>query len=238
MCNLYNVTTAQQAIIEWARAMRDHAGNVPPTIDVYPNYPAPVVRNAPDGVRELAMLQWGMPAPPQHLTGKVDRGVTNIRNVNSPHWRAWLKPEARCVVPFNAFAEPSPTKGPEGKTPNVWFALNEDRPLAFFAGIWTKWHGVRKVKDGPQDFELHGFLTTAPNAVVRPVHQKAMPVILTTQDDVETWLTAPAEEALHLQRPLPDNALRIIATTPYGQLLVEPELPLQATGKPAQLPLI
>ena len=115
MCNLYNVTTAQQAIIEWARAMRDHAGNVPPTIDVYPNYPAPVVRNAPDGVRELAMLQWGMPTPPQHLTGKVDRGVTNIRNVNSPHWRAWLKPEARCVVPFNAFAEPSPMKGPDGR---------------------------------------------------------------------------------------------------------------------------
>ena len=94
------------------------------------------------------------------------------------------------------------------------------------------------MKDGPQDFELYGFLTTAPHAVVRPVHQKAMPVILTTQDDVETWLTAPAEEALHLQRPLPDNALRIIATTPYGQLLVEPDLPLQATGKPAQLPLI
>ena len=99
-------------------------------------------------------------------------------------------------------------------------------------------YNVTTTQLGPQDFELYGFLTTAPKAVVRPVHQKAMPVILTTQDDVETWLTAPAEEALHLQRPLPDNALRIIATTPYGQLLVEPELPLQATGKPAQLPLI
>jgi putative SOS response-associated peptidase YedK len=38
-----------------------------------------------------------------------------------------------------------------------------------------------------------------------------MPVILTTPDEVETWMTAPADEALNLQRPLPDGALRIVA---------------------------
>ena len=27
-------------------------------------------------------------------------------------------------------------------------ALNESRPLFFFAGIWTAWNGVRKVKTG------------------------------------------------------------------------------------------
>jgi hypothetical protein len=32
--------------------------------------------------------------------------------------------------------------------------------------------------------------------------------------------------------------LRVIATTPYGQFLVEPELPLEATGRPEQLRLI
>jgi putative SOS response-associated peptidase YedK len=31
--------------------------------------------------------------------------VTNIRNTSSPHWRGWLKPENRCLVPFNSFAE-------------------------------------------------------------------------------------------------------------------------------------
>lgn len=41
MCNLYNVTTTQQAIIEWSRAMRDVLGNLEPTIDIYPNYLAP-----------------------------------------------------------------------------------------------------------------------------------------------------------------------------------------------------
>ena len=129
------------------------------------------------------MLQWGIPTPPQHLTGKVDRGVTNIRNVNSPHWRAWLKPEARCVVPFNAFAEPSPTKGPDGKTPNVWFALNEDRPLAFFSGIWTKWRGA----EGEGRTEGFGALRLSDDGTERGGEARpseAMPVILTTQDDV------------------------------------------------------
>ena len=41
------------------------------------------------------------------------------------------------------------------------------------------------------------------NAEVGAIHPKAMPVILTSPDEVETWMTAPADEALKLQRPLP-----------------------------------
>lgn len=92
----------------------------------------------------------------------------------------------------------------------MWFALGKDRPLAFFAGLWTRWHGVRRVKDGPGDFELYGFLTTEPNAIVRPIHPKAMPAILTTQEEIETWLTAPWGEAKALQRPLADGHLSIV----------------------------
>jgi putative SOS response-associated peptidase YedK len=46
---------------------------------------------------------------------------------------------------------------------------------------------------------------------VSAIHPKAMPVILTTPDKVEAWMTAPPDEALKLQRPLPDRALRIVA---------------------------
>src|SRR5260221_10692908 len=62
MCSLYSVTKGQAAIIELTRAMRDKTGNLPPMPGVFPDYSAPIVRNAPDGVRELARARWGMPS--------------------------------------------------------------------------------------------------------------------------------------------------------------------------------
>jgi putative SOS response-associated peptidase YedK len=90
----------------------------------------------------------------------------------------------------------------------------EARQRAFFAGLWTPWHGVRKVKEGPGDHELYGFLTTRPNTLIAPIHEKAMPVILTTQEETELWLTAPWSEAKKLQRPAPDHALVIVEKRP------------------------
>jgi putative SOS response-associated peptidase YedK len=55
-------------------------------------------------------------------------------------------------------------------------------------------------------------LTTDANAEVGAVHPKAMPVILRSGDEVDAWLTLPPEEALKMQRPLPDGSLRIVAS--------------------------
>lgn len=209
MCNLYSITKGQQAIRELTRAMTDRTGNLPPLPGVFPDYAAPIVRNQPAG-RELAMARWGMPSPAFALKGRnADPGVTNVRNVKSPHWHRWLGVESRCVVPFTSFAENEALPG--GKHPPVWFAFDDARPLAVFAGIWTRWTSVRKVKEGATTNDLFAFLTTEPNAEVAAVHPKAMPVILTTAEEIDLWLTASPEAALALQRPLPNASLVIVA---------------------------
>jgi putative SOS response-associated peptidase YedK len=108
--------------------------------------------------------------------------------------------------PINSFSEFNKAEGGD-----IWFALDENRPLACFAGIWTNWTSVRKVKEGETTNDIFAFLTTDANTEVGAIHPKAMPVILTTADEVETWMTAPPEEILRLQRPLPDGTLRVVA---------------------------
>ena len=209
MCNLYSLSKGQAAIIEMTRAMLDQTGNLPLLPGIFPDYSAPIVRNTDQG-RELNMARWGMPSPAFALKGrKTDPGITNVRNVGSPHWRHWFGVESRCVVPFTSFSENEVLA--DGSRPPVWFALSEERPLAMFAGIWTRWSSVRKVKEGETVNDLFAFLTTEPNKEVGAIHPQAMPVILTTQDEIEQWLTAPAADALNLRRPLANGALKIVA---------------------------
>lgn len=208
VCNLYSQVKGPSAIREVTKAMIDEIGNAQPLTGIFPDQMAPVVRNTEAG-RCMSMLRWGMPSPKFALKNRnTDSGITNVRNTASPHWRRWLNVKSRCVVPFTSFCEYDVTPG-RNKEP-VWFALSEDRPLAFFAGIWTQWTSVRKLKDGETTDNLFGFLTCDANALVGEVHPKAMPVILTGPDEIETWLSAPMDEALQLQRPLADDALMIV----------------------------
>jgi putative SOS response-associated peptidase YedK len=209
MCNLYSLTKGQSAIIELSRSMRDTTGNLPPLPGIFPDYSAPIVRTGADGVRELAKARWGMPSPAFALKGRTtDPGVTNIRNTASPHWRRWLGPAHRCLVPFTSFSEYDTV---DGKKVPVWFAFDEGRPLAFFAGLWCSWTSIRKKAEGEVTADLYGFLTCEPSEPVVAIHPKAMPVVLTEPADLETWMVAPWEDAKALQRPLSAGALEIVA---------------------------
>jgi putative SOS response-associated peptidase YedK len=207
MCNLYSVTKPQAAIRELARATIDTSGNLPAIPAVFPDKVAPVVMNRPiDDQRELLLMRWGFPSP----AAKGPLHVTNVRATSSPWWQAYLRPQYRCLVPVSSFCEYDHRSG---KAVPTWFALDDTRPLFFFAGIWRSWQGTRGTKTAPVEANhmLFSFLTTEPNAEVGAIHKKAMPVCLLTEADRELWMTGTMEDALSLQRPAPDWTLKIVA---------------------------
>ncbi len=106
--------------------LENRAGNVEGG-DVYPDRMAPIITLEGEG-HVLRRARWGMSSPPQyHSKSGIDRGVTNVRNTGSPHWRRWLGPEHRCLVPLSRFAEPRPGKG----VGNAWFQ-GEGYPAGLF----------------------------------------------------------------------------------------------------------
>jgi putative SOS response-associated peptidase YedK len=142
-----------------------------------PDPMAPIVRNAADGDRELVMTRWGMPGPPQfrrsashEYSQPCESALTRMVEQTKPLRRA-----GDFVLRV---------LGHEAAQDAHVVRLSEDRPLFAFTGLWMHWHGVRGPKSAPVEgvHELSGFLTTEANAIVAPIHPKAMPVILTKPD--------------------------------------------------------
>jgi putative SOS response-associated peptidase YedK len=191
-------------------------GNLPDQI--YPDRPAVVLRVQGDGYT-LDTMRWGFPKITD-AEGKPEQGATwgtNARHVVNektgglyPHWAEWTDHEYRCLVPATSFFEPDGRTVGTGAFREVEFARADGEPF-FFAGLWRPWTGARGTKKEPVvgDHELFTFLTTWPNELVKPVHKKAMPVIL-SWEDAETWLHEPIEDAIKLQRSAPEDMLVIV----------------------------
>ena len=236
MCNLYAMMRSRAEVASLAGAMRDRNNNQPPQPGIYPDYPAPVILRGDDGQREMRDMRWGLPTPPKYLEKEAikrrdkliaknkpfdwdellkmepDKGITNVRQTEIKHWQQWLGPKNRCLVPMTSFSEPDQVGG---TLKPFWFALAEDKPLAFFAGAWTPHECVRKIKTGWEACDLYGFMTTHATEPVLTYHDKAQPVILTKPEEWELWLSdAPWAEVKHLQRPLPEGTLVIVPPEP------------------------
>ncbi len=84
--------------------------------------------------------------------------------------------------------------------------IRRDPAIGLFAGIWTHWTSVRKVKEGETTNDIFAFLTTEPNKEAGAIHRHS-----DHAKEIDLWMSAPAAEALKLQRPLPDDMLKIVA---------------------------
>jgi putative SOS response-associated peptidase YedK len=139
--------------------------------------------------------------------GRTDAGAEQARPCRQTHQirhqRAQFQFKLLAVdadgtlVPVTAFSEFGIAPGEDGKKPLDWFDV-PSRPIFAFAGIW------RPTERG----NAYGFLTTEPNAIVAPIHPKAMPVVL-HDDDYDRWLSAPWDEVKELVAPYPSQLMRL-----------------------------
>ncbi len=199
MCNHYRMTASRAALLERYGVKPGYMSHDDlPALDVFPKRRGVVIHhNRISGFRIASTPDWGFPRKMRGASGKVVTShVTNVRKLESPFWRSTLEDaRQRCLVPVTSFSEYGP--GPKGGRPLFWFDV-PSRPVFSFAGIW------RMTPAGA----VFAFLTTEPNELVKPIHPKAMPVILHDEDE-ERWLTAPISEALGVIAPYPSQLMSV-----------------------------
>lgn len=148
-----------------------------------------VIRERTNGERAWDVMTWDV------LGGKAPYPMTNVRQLDLPQWRRLAeRPENRCLVPLTEFAEFTPEKHDleDGKPPlkgEMWFAVR-NQPVFAVAGFWQ----------ATEEGNAFAMVTCAPNALVAPVHPKAMITIL-EPEDCDVWLHGSYSEILALQRP-------------------------------------
>jgi len=212
MCNLYSKLITPSTLRTFFEDMGLVLTEDSLTKNYQPGYvgadqDGPIIRwEENDYNLEIDDLRWGFPK----VSDKHKSYITNIRNLDSRWWKDVNREYVtnsihRCLVPFDRFSE---WDAKERK--NAWFKVKSE--VSFFAGIWRPWTGERlkdvgekRRKRVEERWELYSFLTTEANDVVKPVHPKAMPVILTNPNECRVWLKG--AEAKELQKSLPDEML-------------------------------
>jgi putative SOS response-associated peptidase YedK len=174
-----------------------------PSYNVAPTDFQPIVRLDRDGQRELTVMRWGL-VPCWAKDLKIAFSTINAKSetvTTSPTFREAMK-RRRCLVPAEWFYEWQKT-GAKTKQPYA-IALRDDSPFAF-AGLWERWKD--KAKD--QVLETYTLLTTDPNELLEPIHNR-MPVILSPKD-YQRWLEPgePTHLPTDLLKPYPAEEMKV-----------------------------
>lgn len=201
MCSRYSLTSPPEAIAKLFGV--EIKEGFPPRYNIAPTEPVGIVRNGMHGVREFALVRWGL-IPSWVKDPRTFATLINARAdtaAEKPSFRGAMR-HRRCLVPADGFYEWTGQRG--AKRPHL--ARLRDHAVFAFAGLAEHWLGA----DG-SELETMAILTTDANAEMAAIHDR-MPVILGAAD-FDRWLDCRAGTAGHvldLLRPLPDGQLEVV----------------------------
>lgn len=163
--------------------------------ELVPKSRAYIVREDSRG-RGVDVMAWDV------LGGGAAYPMTNVRDLALPQWRKLAaSPDRRCLVPVTEFAEWTPDKhdvgGGKPIKGEMWFAV-PSQPMFAIAGFW------QPIRDAGH----FAMVTCSPNALVKPIHPKAMVTIL-AEANWDRWLTGSYDDVLDLQRPYPPEDMTV-----------------------------
>ncbi len=157
-----------------------------------------------EGRRVMDQLRWGL-VPAWARDERSGARLINARSETAhtkPSFRGPMRSH-RCLIPADGFYEWTGERG--AKRP--WCIRRVDGQPMAFAGLWDRW------TRGSEPLETCTILTTTPNAVTAPIHDR-MPVILDPANWTD-WLTAStAEQTAPLLKPIGDEVLRAYRVDP------------------------
>jgi putative SOS response-associated peptidase YedK len=162
-----------------------------------------------NGGRRLEQFRWGL--VPHWAKGPDTRySMINARAETIAEKPSYRVPFAkrRCLVLADGFYEWQ--KIGDRKVP-MYVRLKSGRPFGL-AGLWDVWEPA----DGGEPLKSCTIITTTPNQLLRPIHDR-MPVIL-PHDVIDDWLAldgSKQDQLLSLLKPYPETEMEAYAVSRY-----------------------
>ena len=144
--------------------------DTPPRYNIAPSQDIPaVIQNRETGSREFRPFRWGL-IPSWAKDPTIGNRMINARSETAATKPAFRKPlrERRCLILADGFYE---WKREGSRKQSYYIKLRDGEPFAF-AGLWDRWAPVEG-----DPVETCTILTTTPNDVLQPIHDR-MPVVL------------------------------------------------------------
>ncbi|GAB4152375.1 MAG: SOS response-associated peptidase [Candidatus Promineifilaceae bacterium] len=183
-----------------------------PRYNIAPTQPVAAVRVNDAGRRELTHLHWGL-IPAWSKDPGMGARMINARSetvAEKPAFRAAFK-YRRCLIPADGFYE---WQKLNGKKQPIYIRAQDGGVLAI-AGIWERWTSA----DG-SEIESCSLLTTDPNELLQPIHNR-MPVIIAPAD-YDAWLDPQVQQPEALQALLRPYPAALMTAYPVAPLVNNP----------------